>query len=491
MILSTLALLAFQSGHLDQVLQDAAAHAEKGNFGAAVTLLEKAGVDGSNNAAALTRLGVYMLRSTEAQIASGALRGLMINDAFLAAADLLEQAADLDDATPEAYENWSEALLNGGDKRNALRAAEAGIKRHPQELAPLLQRARVHVADANDSADPEKKIASFKAAIKDYDKAVKMDRKAVAPCLLQGQTVILEAYAHGDKGDPGAARKQAAKSWSEALKRDQAAVNLSKMCEWLGSEAVPLLEKIDKSGGEDATMQWYMGYAEFSVAPRNWDRVRARFERSLELEPGITNCWFFLAQGAFDEGVRIQAEGEGERADRAYRYAARAWGEYLISNGPTHRASVLSGADGGAGAIATLKWLAGKAVMRGEFEPAIRINLWITQSTPADVESWNNLAFLYRDSGKAEKALPAYAQAARLSPEDPQVLNDWAVIYHYYLKTEDKKAEDLYQKAITMAEEILSDPVGLASEEETRIRIGLRDARNNLAKLQRGDRHNG
>lgn len=494
MILATLLLLLPQSGDLKAALTEATAQASRGQYAAAVTTLEEAGALKAKNVEALTALGIYMLRNAETQIAAGALRGLEINDAFLQAGYMLEDATKLGGAPVEAYENWSEALLNGGDKRNALRAAEAGIQAHGKAASALMQRGRVHVVMANDSTDAKKKIKSFDAAIADYQAAMKLDKKSTAACLKLGETVILASYADPEGGNPGAARKEAAKAWAEALKRDASTVDLAAMGQWLHGEAVPLLQKIDKSNGKDATMLWYMGFAEYAGQPRNWDEVRKHFESALEVEPTMYNCYFFLAQGAFDRGSQLLAENNNEMSQQsrnAYLYSAAQWAKYLEYQGPAHGASVLAMADGGAASIATMKWVAGQAVGAGRFEPAIKISKWITQTTPNDVEAWNNLAFLYRDSGQAEQSLAAYAKSAELAPEDPQVLNDWAVIYHYYLQTEDEKAKGLYRKAITLAEEILADDTGLSTDDKQRIQVGLRDAKNNLRKLEAGNRRNG
>lgn len=494
MILSTLLLLLPQAGDLKAALEEASAQAARGQFSAAVQTLEGAGALDSRNVEALTALGTFMLRDTEAQIAAGTLRGLEINDGFLQAGYVLEDAAKLSGAPIEAFENWSEALLNGGDKRNALKAAEKGVAVFGKDPRAVMQRGRVLVAMANDTTDVAKKKESFNAAVEDYRTAMKLDTKSTAACLKLGETLILASYADPEGGKPAEARKEAAKAWAEALKRDQATVDLSAMCQWLQGEAVPLLQKIDKSKGKDATMAWYMGFAEYSGQPRNWEEVRKHFEKALELEPTMFNCHFFLAQGAFDRGSELLAENNNEMsqgARNAYLYSAFQWGKYLETQGPVHRNATLASADGGASTIATLKWVAGQSVNTGRFEPAIQISKWITETTPNDVEAWNNLAFLYRDSGQAENSLAAYAKSAELAPEDPQVLNDWAVIYHYYLQTEDEKAKGLYRKAIQLAEEILADETGLSTADKERIQVGLRDARNNLRKLEAGNRRNG
>lgn len=490
MILSTLLLLLAQSGDLKTAVSEASALAERGNFQAAVAKLEDAGAFQSKDVQALTKLGIYSLRWAEAQVAAGSLRGLEINDAFLRAAEPLEKAVKLEGASMEAFESLSESLLNGGDKRNAMRYADMGVEKHGSDPRAFMQRGRVQVASANDTTDEKKKREFFAAAIEDYRAASKADRKQAAACIKLGETIILAEYAQ-EKPDAAKARKDAAKAWADALKRDRAAVDLSTMCQWLHGEAVPLLESIDESKGKDATMAWYMGYAQYLGGAANWDEIRRHFEHALELEPTMYNCHYFLADGAFQRGVMLQNEGDDSRADNAYYYSAVHWGKYVEYQGPVHRNGVLAAADGGAAAIAQLKWLAGKAMSRNGFETGIQINKWITETTPADVEAWNNLAFLYRDSGQAEKSLAAYAKTAELAPEDPQVLNDWAVIYHYYLKTEDEKAKDLYRKAIKLAEEILADGVGLSDDDRGRIQIGLRDAKNNLRKLEAGNRRNG
>ena len=494
MILSTLLLLLPQSGDLKAALDEANAQATRGQFGAAVQTLEEAGALDSRNVEALTALGTYMLRDTEAQIAAGTLRGLAINDGFLQAGYVLEDAAKLSGAPIEAYENWSEALLNGGDKRNALKAAQKGVEAFGKDPRAVMQHGRVLVAMANDTTDVAKKKNHFEAAIADYRSAMKLDSKATAACLKLGETLILASYADPEGGKPATARKEAAMAWGEALKRDQASVDLSAMCQWLHGEAVPLLQKIDKSKGKDATMTWYMGFAEYSGQPRNWEEVRKHFEKALELEPAMYNCHFFLAQGAFDRGSELLAANNNEMSQEsrnAYLYSAIQWGRYLETQGQAHRNATLAAADGGASSIATLKWIAGQAFQSRRYEPAIQINKWITETTPNDVEAWNNLAFGYRDSGQAEKSLAAYAKSAELAPEDPQVLNDWAVIYHYYLRKEDEKAKDLYRKAIKLAEEILVDETSLSTADKERIQVGLRDARNNLRKLEAGNRRNG
>lgn len=489
MILSTLLLLFPQAGDLDKALKAAQQKANGGDYAGAIAALEAADAENCKNGEVLTALGTFKLRNTEIGIANGSLTGFAVNDSFNDAAYYLELATEHPGAGPQTYENWSEALLNGGDRKNALKAIEKGVKAFAEAPKVYAQRARIQVVMAQNTTKEANKTKAFASAVSDFEMAAKLDSANAWYCTKLGETIILAEYAKGEKAKPEKAKKEAAKQWSKALKRNQAGVDLSAMCQWLGSEAVPLLQKIDKSKGKDATMAWYMGFAEYSNSPRNWDEVRKHFEKSLELQESMSNSYFFLAQGAFDRGVELQNAQDEVNSKKAYRYSANAWAKYLATNGPSHAAGVLATADTGDSAVAQLKWLAGVAITNGDAESAIGINKWITTCKPRDVEAWNNLGVMYRDTGQAEKSVVAYERAAELSPEDPQVLNDWAVIYHFYLKTEDKKALDLYQKSIDLANAILKQP-GLSDEARQRMQVALRDATRNLGKLKKGNRVN-
>ena len=209
----------------------------------------------------------------------------------------------------------------------------------------------------------------------------------------------------------------------------------------------------------------------------------------LELNPKLTNTWFFLAQGAMDEGTRLQGKGESTRAGNAFLYSGRSWAKYFKDYGNDYATSSRNLADQGAQIVGQMKWLAGRMAARREAKTALELLYWASLVQNPDVELWNNIALLERDFGDAKKSLTAYETAGELAPEDPQILNDWAVILHYYLKKDDQTALNLYQKAIDLAEPLL-EKESLKGEERERIRIALRDARDNLKKLKSGYRKN-
>src|SRR4029453_19123516 len=114
---------------------------------------------------------------------------------------------------------------------------------------------------------------------------------------------------------------------------------------------------------------------------------------------------------------------------------------------------------------------------------------------------WNNLGLFYRDAGDAinrrakaedkakakelwEKALVAYERALALAPDDPNYMNDLAVVLDYNLDRELERAKALYEKARVRAEEELKRK-DLTQELRGVRETALKDSTDNLEKLTR------
>ncbi|KAA3607085.1 MAG: tetratricopeptide repeat protein [Planctomycetota bacterium] len=479
MILAT-CLLLLQSGDLDRALAKAEALAAQNQFAGAVQVLEKAGAAQSDHAKALSALGTYQLRDTEAKTASGELTGLKVVDAFNRAAGTLRKACGTGEAAAETYANLSEALLNTSDLRGAAKVVEDGLAKHRNDLALLLQQGRVAFARANEVGTDAKKMEAYQKAAEAYGRARKAHPQSAVACVRLGEVRLWQQD-----------RPAAVACWQEALKRNPAEVDMGAMVSWLGIDASPLLEEHMQRAGEDALLRWYQGLAEYnSQQSEQWPNAKKHFLKALELNPAFTNTWYFLGAGAMAAGTRLQQSGQNDAANREYRFSAKAWGLYLKDFGAHQLGQMAAQEDKGDGFVAQMKWLAGKAIGGNDFETAIHLSRFLVQARPQDVEAWNNLALLYRDTGQAEPSLKAYQKAYSLNPQDPQLMNDLAVIYHYYLKTEDETAKDLYRKAITRAESLLANPEALADGDQERYQVALRDARRNLSKLEAGNRIN-
>ena len=266
---------------------------------------------------------------------------------------------------------------------------------------------------------------------------------------------------------------------------DAAGVDSGTVYAWLQADSIAILDVLVDAQPEDVLLYWYRGMAYYYKGAEFWSNVHSDFNKVIELNPAFTNAFFFLADGAFQRGVMQSTAKDDDKAKKAYNFSGKYYALYLKDFGANHAQSV-SQNDGLLAECQRMNFLASFT----DYDHAILILEWATSNAPNYLDVWNNLAFLYRETGESEKSLAAYQQALSIQPDDPQIMNDLAVIYHYYLETEDEIALELYRNAIVRAEEILSAE-NSAGDDLSLVKVALRDARNNLSKLSKGNRRNG
>lgn len=481
MILTTLALLCLQSsGDVDDALAKAATLAAEGRFESALAVLEPLG---SDDARVLTARGTYLMRDTENQAAAGGMSANDILVGFNEAASVLEEASRMEGATVDTFVNWSEALVNMQDSGAALVAIEKGEQAFPKgDLALAMQKGRVYFAKAGTFEGVEEKQREAWTEARDvYRDALERFKDSAAPCVRTGE---MEVYL----GNSEAAQA----AWAEALKREPAQVDLAAMVQWLGGQpSVAVLEAAIDANGEDVNLRWWQGnaaYTAYSAAPSAelWKQAKQSFLRALELNPEYSNTWWFLGTGAMAEAGRLRAENQTSAANEEYKLAARAWASYLDGFGPNQLEALKQMENDGATFVAQIQWLGGKAYSSGNWKAAASLARWVTAAKPEDAGVWNNYAFLLRETKQYEESLSAYRRADQLSPDDPAILNDMAVILHYYLKRDLEEAAELYQRAIALAEKQLENTEAMSEEQRSLVETALRDARNNLSLLRDG-----
>ncbi|MDP7061856.1 MAG: tetratricopeptide repeat protein [Planctomycetota bacterium] len=485
MILSSLILLAMQSGGLETSIAEAAALGEKQNFQGAVQLLKDAGVEESKDVAAWNAYGMWSMRLTESGIASGQIGGLDAIDSWNDVAWIFESAAKLNDAPDHTWVNLSEALLNASDIKNSLRSCEDGLQVHDKSALLLLQKGRVLMAKARASfemGDEKDGKQSYANAEQAFRKAMDVGPEFAAPCMRLAE---LQWTLLAEGGDP-ALREKAINNWKLAAEREPSGVDGGLITAWMGFESIAVFDILVEKQPDQVLHYWYRGSAYYAAGPDYWSNIRDDFQKVLELNPGFTNAYYFLANGAMSRGTQLSGQGDQETAEKAYSAAGKYWALYLKDFGGDYfnQQKAAGALDN---AATNMNWLAGK--VRNP-EHMIILLRFATNANPDFGDAWNNLALIYRDTGQAEPSRDAYEKALALNPTDPQLMNDYAVIYHYYLKTEDDLVRDLYKKAIKRAQEMLENGE-VAEADMDRIKTALRDAKNNLKKLDAGDRKNG
>ncbi|MEZ5987826.1 MAG: hypothetical protein R3F30_01605 [Planctomycetota bacterium] len=99
-------------------------------------------------------------------------------------------------------------------------------------------------------------------------------------------------------------------------------------------------------------------------------------------------------------------------------------------------------------------------------------------------DRWNDYAFLCRETGLYEESYAGYRKALDKSPDDPNLLNDCALILQYHLRRDLDDARAMYEKAIANAKAIVKDRKADEGA-KARARQAISDASGNLAKLPR------
>jgi len=484
MITTLLLAFALQSPDLDAAVADAAALAQQGQFSAAVSTLRDAGVEDSQNASAWHAYATWSTRQLEADIAAGRVQGLDIVDAFTDIAWQLDKASGCTGASAQVWVDWSEALLNANDLSRSLKVLEDGLGSFHDNALLLTQRSRVQLAKARNAIEngDEKSAAALKdAAEVSLRKAIAAAPKSAAPRLRMGE-LLWTAYVEGGATND-ALKRDAIASYVAAAKTEASAVDPNLVYQWLQTESIPVFEQLIEQQPEEVLHYWYRGSAHYALGPDHWPQLRDDFLKVLELNPAFSNAYYFLADGAMRRGTQQDAAGKPEDAVKAFRASAGFWAKYLEGFGDQYRMQLKqAGGDGGKTVAAQMNWLAGKT----DFETGSVLLKWAVGTVPDFADAWNNLAFFLRESGHAEEARDAYARALQLQPNDPQVMNDYAVIFHYYLKERLDYAEELYGKAAERAQAML-DNGEVTEENRQRIQIALRDAKNNLRKLKAGE----
>lgn len=492
LLLALGAWTAPQEPALDKAFIQAENYGKAGKFEAAVAALRGAGADTHKDGAVRTRYGTWLMRWTEARIQAGdpEVAGLAAVDAWFEVADFFANAVKQPGANDETFELWSESLLNANDLGAARSAADDGLGKHKDSSRLLLQRGRVQMAQARKAADvgDEKATAAeYAAAEKSFRLAMEKAPKSAAPCVRLAELKITLWAAAGSTD--GALRQEAVDLWCEGARREPAGLDLAQTYNWLQGDARAPLTVILEKEPKNVNAMWFRGLASWSRNPVDWPGLRDDLLKVLEVNPGFADANFYLGDGAMRRGAELVAQEKTADADEAYAAAARFWAAYLDANGSAYAGSLRQAADGGLEMAQRMTWLAGRAIGFGKPAQAASIMAFVIQVTPEDGFAWQNYAFFQREAGNMEQARQGYATAYELLPDDPQVMNDYAVIFHYYLKTEDELALSLYRRAIEQAQAML-DGGGLTEADRERISTSLTDAKNNLKKLEAGNRRN-
>lgn len=453
-------------------------------------------------------------------------RKLMADGRYDDALAKIEKAVAADPADAAAAQALSEVLVGLGRYEEAAKAATAGLKAHEDHTGLLLAKARAYMlmADAASAAGESGNMILAYAA--DCDVALKALLKIEPE---NPDALVLKAKVLQHQGGPEEALKlletvvakhpdhfdanwEIAEHWYRAATGDnknkdywrngekhyraafakdptsgQAILKATFCAHWAGDPPTDLARGYEKAAlllpGEGSALK------QLNVTLKSDAKARvAAFERVHEKWPDNLDVTLWLAYvkrygGELDGAIKLleatakknptnsgvlkdladcyfDAGKTDEAVDRYVDAIAQRKGQFV----QTEYGSI------------NLKAREGQGLSLAQRE-----KLWTALWTayPDHFEAPNDAGLFYRDDprGKNPKeSVKWYLRAVEAAPEDPQVLNDAGVVYHYNLGQADK-AEPFYRRAIKASQDQGVEPANNGPG------MGFRDALNNLSKI--------
>jgi tetratricopeptide (TPR) repeat protein len=422
--------------------------------------------------------------------------GFALQDAQIFLAKAL--AADGD----KYYDAWlplAEAAWLNQDPESAEKAAAEAVQRNPGPLAGFLQArilfSRYQVLSADEKTAEQasetltRSIAAFRSAIAGVQP--KPEEAARLADMYVNLGLALQWAADG----PGAEE-----AYAETLGWNPNAFAFGTYWDSLGPQAFTRVlldgaarftERWGDKTTSDATLLWWLGYAQFSSGSHA--EAETNFRSAVEKWPAYMNSYFYIGMSRY------------HRAD--YEGAVQAWREHWIRKPSDLVAMVNSNLELYPNVLA---YTQGKCAEQGQpplgRKPALNLDAAflgevLCAADGSRWKSWNDLGLFSRDGGNYlrvrdkkgdaseaqrlfERALEAYDRALELAPGRAHLYNDKAVVLHYYLERDYPKAMELYEKAHAMA--VAQLKTGELDEgTQSRVETAKRDSAINIRKLKR------
>lgn len=420
-------------------------------------------------------------------------QGQIIDMAFSDAVDYLRKATDADPMLyKDAFVPLAEAAWYQQKLDIARVAADRAVEADPAsgEAAMVLGKIALSQYVVTKEVESAKAEADghWEAARSAFDHAATLYRANDARHTEAARALVElgHAYAWQQRLD------EAARSYAEAAAYDPAAVDFGQMRSTLGPErfssalesaATEFAHLHPDAGAEDAALVWWLGRARYDQ--NKYAEADEAFSRAVEKNPTFLNSWYYIALARYQQ----------KDYDGAITALRRNWD----ADQNDLAASLASNLDVN---LAILDSMVGWFVQHDRpFEAGVLSEMQAT-AAPTAARFWNNMGLFYRDAGEPlkqsdreedrataqgyfETAYRAYSNGLTASPDDPSILNDTAVMLHYYLHRDLERARELYKKATERATAELAR-TDLAADVRTIYQTALRDSKNNLALLEKG-----
>jgi len=398
---------------------------------------------------------------------------MMIEDSL----GFLRKASKLDDTAIEPGLELARTLYWLNDLEAADEAVLSAIERSPGNIDALLLRGDIsytayrYAGGRGEGAD-EVRI-KWQNAMDLYLKAAEIDPENAKSYI--GIAALYEA----DKK-----WKESAEAYRNALIRNPELINAynrlitifrrddmdGSLPEYIELVLQKLRKRFPGDKARTATALYYLAFAHFTNG--DFKSSIDTYNRSASLNPDyLTGASYYIGRARCELGELDQARKmllkTFERDPEGLAYFMKNDNEFENTVYPS------------------LKGLAFDCYKNGRMNDAREVNALMLSAVVDDSSLYNDYAFLCRETGKYEESYKAYRSAIELSPTNPSLLNDAALILHYHLHRDLGEAKLMYEKAVQEAGIILNgeNPNRFDLDE---VRVALRDASNNLRLLKAG-----
>lgn len=409
----------------------------------------------------------------------------------------LERAVKADpELARDAYLPLAEAAWYGQNLDVARPAADQAVARHPEDADAQFMLGRIALSQYSAKRISADKVAEAnanwetarKALAKAADLLGRPEDPAIEDKLARIRVDLGHTYIWKEK------LEEAQREYAEAISWKPSLVDLQRVRTLLGGErflaamesaASSIEGHLGAEAPEIATVQWWLGWARFEQ--KQYEQADAAFAVAVAKWPGYVNSWYYMALCRYH-----QLDYEGAVA-ALRRHFDTDPADLVASIGESPETN-----------LRVVDFLVGFLADKSRFEEAAILSVVQTSVEPGNTRFWNNAGLFWRDAGEVmaksdregaaaeaqaafEKSWTAYTKALDLEPDNPAFLNDAAVILHYYLDREPERAKAMYEKSFERATIELAR-TDLAPEVREIYKIALRDSKNNLEKLARGDK---
>jgi len=422
---------------------------------------------------------------------------------LLDATTFLKKALDADAASyPDAYPALARAAWLTQDLELSRWAADHAVAAYPDDPAAWVTRGRSCMGRFLElrEADPATADAAWEEAVTSLANAVRLFGAPTKPsdvaALTNAATELGNAYLWKEKAALATDAYATAAAWSpDAFAYDQARQGLAAAPAAESDTPVGFraaleeaAKRIEARGAADdprtSTLFWWLGYARFAEA--DWEGSETGFTQALARRPDIANAWFYIALG------------------RQYRHDSAGALAAIHTGWDIDPVAMVTATAAASGSLRGYEDLIGWCAEQTQNLEAAFLAEIMAQAFPGEPRHWNNLGLFLRDEGERleiaayknktpepeealladlyGRAFAAYERALALNPDDPQLINDTALMLHYHLGRDLDRAEAMYRRAIELAAARLAES-GLSEYDRARFERSHKEATDNLDYL--------